>query len=591
MNKTLGLLLFLALLLGQALMPAHAGGNALHAQKKEKAKGDKKGKKGPAGKPSAIDPKTKERIDYLFIEANTLYLQEKKTESIGLFKELLAIDPKNHAAIYEIGKIQNELKNYNEGVRYCKMALDLNPDNYWYYVELANAYQGAREMDKALAVEAALVKHFPDDKNALYDLGQLYIVNKDFQHAIDTYTQLEKLTGANEEITFRKHQLYVYTNQPDKAMVQIDQLIDKNPTESRYWQAKYDLLMLMNKVTEAQAVLEEILKKNPDDAFALLSLADYYKGIGQMEKSDNYLQRAFDNPDVDLDAKVKILSGMYPMAERDPAIAQRLDRMSTSLVKLYPKSATALGVRGDVLQAADQPDSACSYYRKSLVVDPSNEQVWSELLILESEENQFDALQKDSEKALEYFPNQVLFLYFFGNSSAQKGDNEEAIYAFEKIKKTEVKDKEVLLQTCLSLGECYHKVEQYAKSDENFEAALKLSPSSPLVLNNYAYFLSLRGERLEDASKMVQQALQAEPNNGAFQDTYGWILYLQQNYKQAEQWIAKAVARGGGDEVLEHYGDTWAKLGDLDKAKDYWQQAIDKGSKFTLQSKLKSFGQ
>ena len=90
---------------------------------------------------------------------------------------------------------------------------------------------------------------------------------------------------------------------------------------------------------------------------------------------------------------------------------------------------------------------------------------------------------------------------------------------------------------------------------------------------------------------MVQQALQAEPNNGAYQDTYGWILYLQQNYKLAEEWIAKAVARGGGAEVLEHYGDTWAKLGDIAKAKDYWQQAIVKGSKFTVEGKLKGFGQ
>jgi tetratricopeptide (TPR) repeat protein len=594
MNKLPALLLFLGLFVGQDIVCGSLTGGGLHAQKKEKAaseKGGKKGKGGNAGKPETIDPKTKERIDYLFIEANTLYLQDKKTEAIALYKELLAIDAKNHAALYNVGKIQNELKNYGEGVKYCKMALDLNPDNFWYYAELANAYQGAREMEKALDVQIALVKRFPDDKNALYDLAQLYIVNKDFEKAIGVYTQLEQQTGDNEEIAFRKHQLYVYTDQTDKALAELDRLIAGNPGETRYWQAKYDLLMLMNKNTEAQAVLEKILEKNPNDGFALLSLADYYKKIGQVQKSDEYLQRAFDDPEVDLETKVKILGGLYQFAEKDPAILSRMDRMSLSLLKLHPKSAMVLGIRGDVLQAAHQPDSARVYYLKSLAVDASNEQVWSELLLIDSEGNNYDALQKDAEKALEYYPNQVLFLYFFAHSSAQKGDNEEAIYAYEKIKKSGQDDKDVLLQTYLGLAECYHKEEQFAKSDENFEAALKIAPGNQLVLNNYAYYLSLRGERLEDATKMVLQALQAEPENGAYQDTYGWILYLQGKYKEAEQWIGKAVAQGGVGEVLEHYGDTWSKLGELNKAKEYWQKALDSGSKFNMDTKLKGAGQ
>jgi tetratricopeptide (TPR) repeat protein len=592
MNRISALLLIITLSLTPSIALGYLGENGLHAQKKEKAapeKGGKKGKKGGGtSKTASMDPKTKERVDYLFIEANTLYLQEKKTEAIGLFKELLLVDPKNHATLYSIGKIQNELKNYGEGSKYCKMAVDLNPDNFWYYTELANAYQGAREVGKALEVQEALTKRFPDDKNARYDLAQLYILNKDFNKAIETYTQLEKLVGANDEITFRKHELYVYTNQTDKALTEIDKLIAANPTETRYWQAKYDLLMLMNKNTEAQAVLAKILERNPNDAFALLSLADYYKNNGQIQKSDEYLQRAFDNPEVDLDTKIKILSELYANADKEPSTMARLDRMSMALLKLYPKSALVLGIRGDVLQAAQEPDSARSYYRKSLAVDPTNMQVWSEMLLIDSEQNDFISLQKDAEKALEYYPNEILFLYFFGSSATQNGEYEEAIYAFEKIKKTEQKDKEVLLQTYLSLAECYHKTENYPKSDENFDAALKLAPNKPLVLNNYAYYLSLRNERLDDATKMVQQALAAEPNNGAYQDTYGWILYLQGDYKAAEQWIGKAAQQGGGSEVLEHYGDTWAKLKDMTKAKDYWQQAITQGAKFSMDDKVKA---
>ncbi len=264
----------------------------------------------------------------------------------------------------------------------------------------------------------------------------------------------------------------------------------------------------------------------------------------------------------------------------------RMDRMSASLQQLYPKSAIVMGIRGDVLQASGQADSAKVYYRKSLAIDPTNEKVWQELLLVSSDAGDWKQMQKDAEKALEYFPNQLFFLYFFGSASSQNGDFEEAIYAFEKVKKSGTDNKDILIQSYLGLGECYQKQEQFSKSDENFEGALSISPGNPLVLNNYAYFLSLRNERLSDASKMVQQALQKEPGNGAYQDTYGWILYLQGDYKGAEEWIGKSVSNNGGAEVLEHYGDVQAKLGDMAKAKDFWQKALDKGAKFDLNSKI-----
>lgn len=579
------------LLLGMALgLP----GGDLMAQRKAKddGQGGKKGKKAETpAKGAETDPRVKERVDYLFIEASTLYMQEKKTEALGLYQELLVISPKNHAAIYAIGKIQNELKNYNEAVKYCKQALDLSPDNYWYYVELVNAYQGAREADKALAVQEALVKRFPDDKNALFDVAQLYIQNKDYAKAVEVYARLEKVAGANAEIAYRKHQLYLYLNQPDEAMAELDKLIASHPGETRFVQAKYDLLMLQDKQDEAAALLAQLLAMNPNDGFALLGMADIYKSKGQVEKSDEYLQRAFDNPDVELETKVKILGEMYPHAEGNPELLTRMQRMSGSLLRLHPKSALVHGIVGDVLQASEKPDSARTHYRASLALDPSNEQVWWELLVIDSEQNDLASLQKDAEKALDYFPNQVGILYFFGVGSTGMEDYEQGIYAFEKLKKMQVKEKDLMLQTLLSLAECYHHEEQYAKSDENFEAALKLAPGDATALNNYAYYLSLRGERLADASKMVQQALQAHPGNGAFQDTYGWILYLQGDYKGAETWLAKAVAQGGGAEVLEHYGDTWAKLGERDKALEYWKKAIDKGAKFSLDAKAKATDQ
>lgn len=558
-------------------------GNGLHAQSRKKKK--------RAKTESTKKGKDKSRIDYLFIEANTQYLQGNTAEAMLLFKQVLDIDSKHHASMYNISKISFEEGDFETATKYARMALDENSENIWYYSQLVSAYRGQRNTAKAISVQEELVEKFPEDKDALFELAQLYIENKRYQESVDAYTKLEDLIGMNEDVVFRKHQLYIYLNEPEKALAEIDKLIAFFPNEQQYYQAKYDIFMLTDREDEAQQILEDLLKVNPSDAFALLALADYYKSKQQFAKSDEYLFRAFENPAVDLEAKVKILSGMYSYAELDEGVQKRMKKLGDILYKTNPESALVNGIRGDIFQVNGQADSARIYYLKSLESEPANEQVWQELLFIDSEGSDFDAMKKDSESALEYFPNQALFLYFFGLGSSQTGDNDEAIYAFEKIKKIGKSNKELLFQAYLSLGEIYHDEDNFGKSDENFEAALEIDDENPLILNNYAYFLSLRNEQLDRAAEMVQKALEKAPTSSAYQDTYGWILYLQGDYQSAEEWLSKAVDGGGGAEVLEHYGDVWMKLGDYEKAKQYWEKAKDAGAEdLDVAEKMKAAG-
>lgn len=586
MKQLLVILLSLGLLLGEPIAGFTGAGKALMAQTGSKGKKKKKGKKGvkvPKG------GKDKEQVDYLFIEANTQYLQNESEEAISLLKEVLDIDKSHHASMYMIAKIYYELGDFTNSVKYAKMSLDEDKENYWYHYQLSQGFQGLRDLTRAIEVQEEIVERFPDNKDALFDLAQLYIGTADYQKSVEVYSKLEGLTGMNEEVVFRKHQLYLYLNQPEKALSELDKLIAFFPGEPRYLQSKYDVLIMNGQEEDAIAVLEGMLEAKPNDAFALLSLADYYQIKGNQAKSEAYLLRAFENPGVELEAKVRILSSMYPFAEKDPAIRAKLQKLGDVLYEVHPKSPLVDGIRGDIFQVSGKSDSAQFYYRESLDGNPANEEVWQELLIIDSELADFKGMARDAEQALEYFPNQVFFLYFFGLGSSQEGDNDGAIYAFEKIKKIGATDLELLLQAYISLGEIYHDEKEFQKSDQNFEEALKIDANNSLTLNNYAYYLSLRNEELDRAEGMVVKALAESPNSSAYLDTYGWILYLKGDYKGAETQLSKAVENGGDGEVLEHYGDVWLKLGDETKARDFWQKAKETGAdKLDIEEKLRN---
>jgi len=130
------------------------------------------------------------------------------------------------------------------------------------------------------------------------------------------------------------------------------------------------------------------------------------------------------------------------------------------------------------------------------------------------------------------------------------------------------------------LGDTYNAIGNFVKSDENYDLALAANPNNAYVLNNFAYYLSLRKEKLDQAEKMAQMAVELEPEQYNYQDTYGWVLFQAEKYEEAAKWLKLAVNNGGdiNGEIIEHYGDALFKTGDVDEALKQWKRAKQVGA-------------
>jgi Tfp pilus assembly protein PilF len=108
-----------------------------------------------------------------------------------------------------------------------------------------------------------------------------------------------------------------------------------------------------------------------------------------------------------------------------------------------------------------------------------------------------------------------------------------------------------------------------------YERALQIDPRNHLLLNNYSYSLAERGIQLDRALSMSKQAVSQQPENQSYLDTYGWIFYMMGNFREAEQWIRKAIDLGSKSAVVnEHLGDVYSKLSEKEKAIEYWEKAL-----------------
>jgi Tfp pilus assembly protein PilF len=180
------------------------------------------------------------------------------------------------------------------------------------------------------------------------------------------------------------------------------------------------------------------------------------------------------------------------------------------------------------------------------------------------------------------FPNQAMVHYLNGIGHFNKKEYPQAIKAINRAVDMQPDDNgELLAEMYSTLGDIYNVVKQYDLCDTSYKKALKLDPKNPTVLNNYSYYLSVRGTRLSDAEEMSKQSLMIRPDEPTFLDTYGWILYKEGKFDKAREYVQKAIDSYGenADGTLwDHLGDIYFKLNNVPKAVECWKKAKDKGA-------------
>jgi len=229
----------------------------------------------------------------------------------------------------------------------------------------------------------------------------------------------------------------------------------------------------------------------------------------------------------------------------------------------------------DFLQHDDRFEEARDKYRRVIALDGTQWLVWEALLVMNLILLDTAGMLQDGKAALERFPEQPLGYYMVGTAYHLKRDYVMAMQFLEQAATLAESNPRLLAQIHGDLGTIYHFLSNHEQSDQNFRKALELEPENYTFLNNFAYFLALRRENLEEAERMSLFVVQRNPTNPTFLDTHAWVLFKRGKFDQARIIMELAIEFGGYEHavILEQYGDILWKTGDKERAVELWKKA------------------
>ena len=539
-----------------------------------------------------VSYKSQFRFKYLFFESQRLKALEDFKKASELMEQCIAIDPLNAAANFELAQLFILTEQLEPALFYANQAYKLDPTNTWILHSLTQLNLALGNLESEINAYKQLVKLEPSNIENQYSLAQVYTRNEQYKKAIQIYNILERRGGVTEKVSVIKERLYIALGDLDSAADELQILIDSYPNTIRFRGMLAELYQANNFAEKALLIYTDILSLDPSEPRANVALAEHYRLKNDFINAFKYLNYCFDDSDFNVEVKFQILVSYFQLAITDESYLTSLHALLDKAIAHHPNEASFHALYGDMYYQNNDVVNAYNSYSTSLNLGATEYLIWNRCLIMGLELQKYSEVIFNGEKAIELNPVQPMLYLFTGLAYSINKEQEKAVKLLNKGVNYVVNNRPLKAEFFNYLGDAYHSLNQHKLSDENYERSLAVIPDNPIVLNNYAYYLSLRSDNLAKAELLSKQCNDLKPKEPTYQDTYGWILYKLGRFTEAKDWLSRAVLNSTPENavIVEHYADALFQNGEKVAAIKHWKKAIYLGGNTPLLLKKASEG-
>ena len=534
-----------------------------------------------------LSPEQQRKYDYYFLEAMVQRQKGNNDAAFDLLRHCLDINPYAAESYYFLAQYYNALKDSEKAQDYFEKSAALNPANETYMETLAQVYIRQQNYQGAIKVVERLYDKNKDREDLLEMLFQLYQQENDLQKAIGVLEQIECIDGKSERISVAKSEVYTRMGNSKAAVAEMAALAKQYPNDLNYLAMYGESLMMNGQMKRALEIYHQILKEEPDNNRVLMSLRTYYQAMDNQEVADSLTRRVLLGKNTSQDEKTYLIRQVIGANERAGGDSTEVLRLFHQVMAADTADLDIHMLCATYMDLKKMPsDSIKPVLNHVLTIAPDNAAARLHLVGYAWGEGDKDRVIELCKTARQYNPEDMAFYYYQGIAYYQCDSLDQALSTFQNGVSVinDESNPDIVADFYEVMGEILHKKGHAEEAFAAYDSCLQWKPDDLPCLNNYAYYLSLRGEQLERAEQMSHKTIKAEPKNATYLDTYAWILFMQERYTEAKIYIDQALQNvdsisADGDTIsnatiLEHAGDIYYWCKDADRALVFWQDAL-----------------
>jgi tetratricopeptide (TPR) repeat protein len=475
------------------------------------------------------------------------------------------------------------------------------------YLMLGRLYVLTGDYDKATAVLSALNERNPGMTEPAWLLAQVYERQGQRGQAIATLEQ-----AVAEEPRFYKAllmlaDLYEQERRYADAAAAYARAAEQNPRAAELRVREGSALLSADEPQKAREVLEKVVAANPTDASALYLLSDAQRDVKDYDAAAATARRlialeplglrgpyALALIDEERHDPAGVVEALAPVADRAASKPTDVAHLGPVLIRLgfaYQElgqfdralatferaravvgdDATVVPIVAQAYIAAGQYDKGLALVREARAANPADPR-------LPRVEAQALQQRGDAQGAIEVlggvrerFADDLDLQLAYAGALAEGGRLDDALATFDALDERFDRDVDIAFQRGASL----ERAKQHAQAEAAFREALRRDPDHAPTLNYFGYMLADRGERLEEATSLIERALAQDPGNPSYLDSLGWTWFKRGNLVEAKRAITVAAAKLPRNSVVQdHLGDVLAAGGDRAGAVEAWKRAL-----------------
>ena len=497
-------------------------------------------------------------------------------------------------------QIQRRSGNLDHAIVLLKSAIQMDPGSLYLKRELATVYLQNKEAENAISVLEDILKEHPNDVKSLILYAGIQQVQKNTDEATSAYERIIAQDPQQEKVYSLLGSLYLESGKLDQAKRIFDQLINHFPAshaghfylgkiyadqgkaaaaekefqrtielEPELLEPRFELLKLYNNQNKHKKIVkiyQDILERNPGNVRAAMELGYYYYSQGRKKKAAEIFKELGDRSISEFEIIIKIIQLYIDKKKYDEGIV-----ILKGMLKAVPDSADMNHVAGIAFYGKKDNPNALKYFRK---VTPASrfyeDAVIHAAYILSENKKNAEAIKLLGD-ATKNDPENAEFRYYLGTFYEEEEQFEQAELAIKQAINIEPDNPRYYFR----LGVVYDKSNKKEASMEAMRKVIAIDPKHSNALNYLGYTYADLGKNLDEAERLILEALKYKPNDGYITDSLGWVYYKKGEFKKALEYLHQAIEIVPDDPImLEHVGDTYLMLEDKTNALKFYKKSL-----------------